>query len=165
MKKLISVIIFAFFQVSTSFADDIGFSTEEECEMNRFYLNAAATIVLPGGDSDMRRLGGGTARCGYYFSDFWAVEAEIASLENNVGFAGAVLWHWWGYERFDPFFTFGAKGWTGRGNSQIGPKIGTGCFYHLTDSWALRFDADFTLDLESDNETIYTVSAGFQYSF
>ena len=83
MKKLISVIIFAFFQVSTSFADDIGFSTEEECEMNRFYLSAAATIVLPGGGSDMRRLGGGTARCGYYFSDFWAVEAEIASLENK----------------------------------------------------------------------------------
>ena len=134
-------------------------------DFERWYAGARAVAVIPQGGGEMRNLCGAGAYLGYYVDDFLTVEVSAAWLENTAGLSVKGLWHWWGYEKFDPFFTFGAKGWTGRGNSQIGPKIGTGCFYHLTDSWALRFDADFTLDLESDNETIYTVSAGFQYSF
>ncbi len=151
--------------VSVRAADDAGFSGVEECEMNRRYAGAGATMVLPGGGSDLRRLSGASARFGYYFAEFWAVEAEIASLEDYAGLSADVLWHWWGYERLDPFFTFGVKGWIGRGDDQFGPKLGTGCFYHLTDSWSLRFDADVTMGLETETETVYTVSAGFQYSF
>jgi hypothetical protein len=40
-----------------------------------------------------------------------------------------------------------------------------GAFYYLTDSWALRFDADVTLGLDTDVETAFTLSAGLQYSF
>jgi hypothetical protein len=122
-------------------------------------------LLLPGGGSDMRRLGGAAARSGYYLTEFWAVEAEAAALENSAGLSAAALWHWWGYERLDPFFTFGAKGWIGRGEGQVGPKIGLGSFYHLTDSWSLRFDADFTLGIEEETEALYTASAGLQYTF
>ena len=168
MKNLIATLVLALavsFSASARAADDAAFSDVEECAMNRWYAGAQATMVLPGGDSDLRRLGGAAVRLGYYFAEFWAAEAEIASVENYAGLSADVLWHWWGYERFDPFFTFGVKGWIGHGDDRFGPKLGTGCFYHLTDSWSLRFDADFTLGLETETETVYTVSAGFQYSF
>lgn len=168
MKNKTAVLIFSLALVaslSLRAAEDDAFSDVEECEMNRRYVGAGATMVLPGGDADIRRLGGASVKCGYYFAEFWAAEAEIASLENYAGLSAAVLWHWWGYERFDPFFTFGVKGRIGHGDDQFGTKFGTGCFYHLTDSWSLRFDADVTLGLETETETVYTVSAGFQYSF
>ena len=166
MKNTIAVLFLSLAaSVSVRAADDAGFSGVEECEMNRRYAGAGATMVLPGGGSDLRRLSGASARFGYYFAEFWAVETEIASLEDYAGLSTDVLWHWWGYERFDPFFTFGVKGWIGRGDDQFGPKLGTGCFYHLTDSWSLRFDADVTMGLETETETVYTVSAGCQYSF
>ena len=166
MKNMVAVLILCLaFSAPARAADDAAFSDVEECEMNLLYVGAGATMVLPGGGADLRRLGGASARCGWYFAEFWAAEAEISSLENYAGLSADVLWHWWGYERFDPFFTFGAKGWIGRGDDQFGPKLGTGCFYHLTDSWSLRFDADFTLGVETETETVCTVSAGFQHSF
>ncbi|MBR4937685.1 MAG: hypothetical protein IKZ22_02280 [Kiritimatiellae bacterium] len=166
MKILIATLVLALAPVfAIRAAEDAGFSGIEECEMNRRYVGAGAMIVLPEGDSDIRRLGGASVRCGYYFAEFWAAEAEVAALENHAGLSLDVLWHWWGYERFDPFFTFGAKGWIGRGGDQFGPELGTGFFYHLTDSWSLRCDADITLGLENETETVYTISAGFQYSF
>lgn len=155
----------ASFSVRAHAADEDTISAIEECEMNRWHVGAGALMVLPGGDADLRRLGGASVRCGYYFAEFWTIEMEIASIENYAGLSTDILWHWWGYERFDPFFTFGAKSWIGCGDDQFGPKFGTGCFYHLTDSWSLRFDADVTLGLETETETIYTISAGFQYSF
>ena len=166
MKNFTLLFAFAFAAMSLSASEkDAGFSAEEECAFDRFYAGSGAMLVLPGGGSRMRRLGGGAARAGYYLAEFWAVEAEAAALENFAGLSAAVLWHWWGYERFDPFFTFGAKGWVGHGDGQLGPKAGLGSFYHLTDSWSLRFDADVTLGLDTEAETVYSVSAGVQRSF
>ena len=166
MKNLILTLSFALaLMPSIVSGQDAGFACEEECPFDRFYVGAGAMLVLPEGGSQMRRLGGAAARGGYYLTEFWSAEAEAASLENFAGLSASVLWHWWGYERLDPFFTFGVKGWIGHGKDQLGPKAGIGSFYHLTDSWSLRFDADATLGLETETETVYSVSAGFQYCF
>lgn len=137
---------------------------EEEGEFDRWYVGVNGTMFFPQGGSRMRRLGGASIRVGYYVSEFWAIEGDAAWVEDVAGLSVDALWHWWGYERFDPFFTFGAKGWIGD-HGQVGPKIGIGAFYHLTDSWSLRFDADATLGLDTECEVDYTISAGVQYSF
>jgi hypothetical protein len=72
------------------------------------------------------------------------------------------LWHWWGYEKFDPFFTFGASGWI---DGEVGPTIGWGTFWHFNDYWSLRFDADATYGLDDADEMVYSVSLGVQCSF
>ena len=166
MKKLFSSIAVALLSISGANATDkADFPETEEIEFARWYVGGSAMMTLPEGDSRMRRLGGGALRAGYYFAEFWAIEAEAAALEDSAGLSTAVLWHWWGYERLDPFFTFGARGWIGNGRGQVGAKAGIGSFYHLTDYWSLRFDADVTLGLDGCTETVYTLSAGVQYSF
>lgn len=139
-------------------------SDAEECGYNRSYVGLAGSLTLPQGGSRLHHIGGATLRGGYYIDEFLAVEGEAAWLENFAGLAADVLWHWWGYERFDPFFTVGARGWIGV-CGQVGPKVGVGTFYHLTDEWSLRLDVDATLGLDTDVEVDYSLSVGLQYSF
>ena len=146
----------------------------EECGFDRWYVGASAEVTLPQGGSRMRHVGGAAIRGGCYMTEDWSVEGEVAWLEDAVGLGADALWHWqgwdgygdlFGYSRFDPFFTVGARGWVGRDCGQVGPKAGIGAFYHLTDSWSLRFDADGTLGLETNCEMLYTLALGVQYSF
>ena len=146
-------------------------SAEEPAESG-WYVGGAAQLVLPQGGSRMRRLGGGAARAGRYFTDSLALECEAAWLEDSAALAARAVWHlhgWeefdmlFGYERLDPFLSAGAKGWIHDG--QIGPSAGLGAFYYLTDDWALRFDAEATLGLDTRVETVYSISAGIQYFF
>ena len=150
----------------------VALADDEASGETGWYTGASAQLVLPQGGSRMHRLGGGAARVGYYFTSSLAFEAEAAWLENVAGLSARALWHlhgWeavnmlFGYERFDPFLTLGARGWIHDG--QVGPSAGLGAFYYLTDSWALRFDADATLGLDTDVETVFSLSAGLQYSF
>ena len=122
----------------------------------------------------MRRVGGAAVRGGYYLTEAWAVECEVAGVENAAGLGVEALGHFqgwslygdlFGYERFDPFVTLGAKGWIGEGGGEVGPKAGLGAFYHLTDRLALRADADATLGLETNCEMLYSIGIGMQYSF
>ncbi len=145
------------------------FGEESFCD---WYAGGAAQIVLPQGGSRMRRLGGGAARAGRYLSESLAVECEAAWLENSCGISARAVWHlhgWrefdmlFGYERFDPFLSAGARGWVHDG--QLGPSAGIGAFYYLTDDCALRFDADATMGLDTDVELAYTLSAGVQWFF
>ena len=138
-----------------------------------WYVGASAQLMLPEGGSRLHHVGGAAVRGGCYLTENWAVEAEAAWLEDLAGLSAAALWHWqgsdfygdlFGYSRFDPFFTVGAKGWLGR-EGQVGPKAGVGAFYHLTDEWSLRLDADATLGLETRCEVDYTLAVGVQYSF
>jgi len=138
-----------------------------------WYAEVLGALTLPEGGSQMHHVGGAAVRCGRYLDDNWALEAEVAWQEDFVGLSVDALWHWqgcdlygdlFGYSRFDPFFTFGARGWIGR-RGQVGPKSGLGAFYHLTDNVALRFDADATLGLETRCEVDYTLEAGVQYAF
>lgn len=133
-----------------------------EYGFDRWYAGAAGTMVLPQGGGAMRRLGGATARIGYYLTESLSVEADAAWLEDCVGLGVQGLWHIYGYERLDPFLTFGARGWV---DGNVGPTAGIGTFYHLTDSWSLRFDAQSTLGLDGGCAMAYTVGAGVQYSF
>ena len=148
---------------------------EEVCDDSRGYVGASAALVLPqGGTARMRRVGGAALRGGWYFSDFFAAEGEVAWLENAAGLAVQGLWHWqdadlygrlFGYSAFDPFFTFGASGWIGHNLGQVGPKIGVGAFWHLADNFSLRADAGAVLGLDSDVAMVYSISAGIQYAF
>ena len=52
-----------------------------------------------------------------------------------------------------------------RSIKKLGPKAGLGAFYHLTDEWSLRADADATLGLETNCEMLYSLSVGVQYAF
>ena len=148
-------------------------AAEDGIESSPWYVGAAAQLMLPEGGSRLRHVGGAAVRGGCYLSENWAVEAEAAWLENLAGLSVQALGHlqgWdvygdlFGYSRFDPFVTLGARGWLGR-EGQVGPKAGLGAFYHLTDDWALRFDADATLGLETRREVDYTLAVGVQYSF
>ena len=145
---------------------------EEDGYAGEWYAGGAAQLVLPQGGSRMRRLGGGAARAGRYLADSLALECEAAWLEDSAALAARAVWHlhgWeefdmlFGYERFDPFLSAGAKGWIHDG--QVGPSAGLGAFYYLTDDWALRFDAEATLGLDTRVETVYSISAGIQYFF
>lgn len=138
------------------------------------YVGLSGSVTLPQGGSRMHRVGGAAIRGGTYLTEDWAVEGEVAWLENFAGLGVQALGHFqgwglygdlFGYSRFDPFMTLGAKGWVGDGCGQVGPKAGLGAFYHLTDSWSLRADADATLGLETNCEMLYSISAGFQYAF
>ena len=144
----------------------------EEPAGSGWYAGGAAQLVLPQGGSRMRRLGGGAARAGRYLTDSLALECEAAWLEDSAGLAARAVWHlhgWeefdmlFGYERLDPFLSAGARGWIHDG--QVGPSAGLGAFYYLTDDWALRFDAEATLGLDTRVETVYSISAGIQYFF
>ena len=135
---------------------------DDEYELDRWYVGASATLVMPQGGGDMRRLGGATARVGYYVTEALAVEADAAWLEDCAGLGVQGLWHIWGYERFDPFLTFGARGWI---DGDLGPVAGLGAFYHLTDNWSLRADAQATLGIDSDCDMVYSLGAGVQYTF
>ena len=146
-------------------------SAEEPAESG-WYAGGAAQLVLPQGGSRMRRLGGGAARAGRYLTDSLALECEAAWLEDSAALAARAVWHlhgWeefdmlFGYERLDPFLSAGARGWVHDG--QVGPSAGLGAFYYLTDDWALRFDAEATLGLDTRVETVYSISAGIQWFF
>ena len=150
------------------------FAAEEEVGFDRWYVGLAGQLMLPQGGSRMHHLGGAAIRGGYYFSENWALEGEAAWLEDAAGLSAVALGHFqgwdlygdlFGYLRFDPFVTLGARGWIGHDCGQVGPKVGLGAFYHLTDEWALRADADATLGLESNCEMLYSLSVGVQYSF
>ena len=136
-------------------------------------VGGAAQLVLPQGGSDCRRKAGGSVRVARYLTDSLALEGEAAWLEDSVGLSLRTLWHlhgWdeydklFGFSRFDPFFTFGAKGWIGSSGA-VGPSAGFGAFWYLTDDWALRADADATLGLDGEVGMAYSIGVGVQYSF
>ncbi len=146
--------------VRASAGDGFG---DEAYEYDRFAVGAAAQIVLPQGGQKMSRRAGAAARVGYYLTEMLAVEGEAAWLEDRAGLAVRGLWHWWGYERFDPFFTFGVRGLLDHG--QAGPLGGIGAFYHIDDHWSLRFDADATLGVETEAGMAYGFAVGIQRTF
>lgn len=138
-----------------------------------FYLGVSAALLLPQGGAEMRRLGGGAVRGGYYFDDdcTYALEAEVGWLENCAALSAQGLVHFrawreydllFGCSQFDPFATCGVKGWI---NGEVGPSAGLGAFWYLDDHWALRGEANAVLGLERGTEMDYTLSLGVQYSF
>ncbi len=137
-----------------------------------WYVEPVAQFVFPQGGGDLRQLSGAAVRFGGNVSDTFSTFYEVAALENQCGLAvrgnwSLQSWDWFGqmfgYERFDPFVSLGVRGWLPHGD--VGPCIGLGFLYYLDDHWAVRVDGDVTLGLESEVETIHSVSAGIQYLF
>lgn len=157
IKSILIAAVASLSVVSSAVEDD-----DDGYELDRLYAGSSATLVIPQGGGDMRRLGGATARVGYYVTEALAVEADAAWLEDCAGLGVQGLWHFWGYERFDPFVTFGARGWI---DGDLGPVAGLGAFYHLTDNWSLRADAQATLGVDCDCNMVYSLGAGVQYTF
>ncbi len=83
------------------------------------------------------------------------------------------LYHFSRYERVDPYLA-GGFGYL-RANSKafcegdeysaVGPRVGVGVMYHLTDRWSLRADARAFMALDQTCEFIYTADAGVAYRF
>ena len=167
-------IILSSLAAAVSFAAVAAAEVEEVSGESGGYVGVAASLTLPQGGPSMRRLGGGALRTGWYLGEFWAVEGEAAWLEDSAGLGVDALLHlqaWslygdlFGYSRFDPFVTAGARGWIGGAAGQVGPAAGVGAFWHLTEDWSLRFDAGATLGVDSRVETVYTLAAGVQRTF
>ena len=162
MKRIVVFVLFAALAAGAT-AGDSGWTA-----------GVSGALTLPEGGSRLRRLGGVALRAGCDVSENVALEGEAAWAEDFASLAAQGLWHlqgaslydyYFGYSRFDPFVTGGVRGWIGRDGGQVGPKLGVGAFYHLTDAWSLRVDADATLGLETNCEMLYSLSAGVQYSF
>jgi len=134
-----------------------------EYDFERNYAAAQASGISGRGGSHMHDSFGPSARIGRYFGDFLAWEAAVQAADGRAGLGVRGLWHWWGYEKFDPFFTFGAEGWFGGGDA--GPCAGWGAFWHFDDNWSFRFDASFMLGVADGATAAFSIAAGFQYSW
>lgn len=155
------------------------------------YVGAAGGLLLPGNGNALSRAAEASVRAGFYASDFLAWEVEGACAPNVSGAGGrealagvAVrgLWHFSGFEafdrlfgceRFDPFATFGAGTRFGARHAfadgarrtATGPVAGLGAFYHLTESLALRVDAQALLACDAPCGMLYSVGVGLQWTF
>lgn len=156
------------------------------------YLGASGGMFLPGSGNSLRRAASVAARGGWYLSDNLALELEGGCVPNAVSshggnatvtaFAARGLFHLtgieefdllFGCERFDPFVTFGAAALFASRHvfaddshrTAIGPTAGVGAFYHLTDSWSLRFDATAAMAVDTPCGMCYGLSLGLQWSF
>jgi opacity protein-like surface antigen len=156
------------------------------------YLGASGGIFLPGNGNSLKRAAMASARGGWYVSDNLAIELEGGSVPNAVSshggnatvtsLAARGLFHLtgidefdklFGCERFDPFVTFGASALFASRHvfaddshrTAIGPTVGAGVFYHLSDSWSLRFDATAAMALDTPCGMAYGLSAGLQWTF
>jgi len=139
------------------------------------YVGLSGALTLPQGGSRMHHVGGAAFTFGAYHSDNCAFEGQIAWLEDACQLGVQEVLHFsglefynrlFGFSQFDPFVTVGCRGWMGNhGVGQVGPKAGIGAFYHLTDRWSLRADADATLGLDSRVEMLYGLGIGLQYTF
>ena len=156
------------------------------------YLGVSGGIFLPGNGSSLKRAATVSARGGWYLSDNLALELEGGAAPNAVfssggnatvtAFSARGLFHLtgieefdllFGCERFDPFVTFGAAALCaarhvfadGSHRTAIGPTAGVGAFYHLTDSWSLRFDATAAMAVDSPCGMAYGLALGLQRSF
>ena len=156
------------------------------------YLGASGGLFLPGNGSLLKRAAMASARGGWYLSDNLALELEGGAAPNAVSsrggnatvtmFAARGLFHLtgieefdklFGCERFDPFVTFGAAALFASRHvfaddshrTAIGPTVGVGAFYHLTDRWSLRFDATAAMAVDTPCGMAYGLSLGLQWSF
>lgn len=155
------------------------------------YLGTGAGLFLPGGGSTLSRAAQVAVRAGWYMDDFIAWEIEGACAPNAssraghaavTGLAARGLFHFAGWEafdklfgceRFDPFLTAGVQTYLssraafadGSHRTGVGPSVGLGAFYYLTDAWAVRADATATLAIGSPCGMDYGLLIGVQYSF
>ena len=166
-------------------------SVEGEADSG-WYVGTSGGMLLPGNGNSLRRAAEIAVRGGHYLSDYLAIELEgvcapsaVSGQGGNAAVSGALLegvchlsgWEafdrLFGCERFDPFVSMGvAARFASRDvfahdahRAAIGPIVGLGAFYHLTDAWSLRGDVRAQLCCDSPCGMLYSVSLGIQYSW
>ena len=90
MKKILLSFIVA---ISLAVAAEPTFDGDEYAmELDRWYAGASAVMALPQGGAHMRRVGGASARAGYYLDEFLSAEFEAAWCEDVAAVSGGFLW-------------------------------------------------------------------------
>ena len=164
---------------------------EVDDDISYGYVGAAGGLLLPGNGNSLKRAALVTARGGWYVDEYLAFEAEalcapnVSSGDGNTAVWGGsvqALWHLSGWEAFDklfgcerfaPFLTCGAQALCAPRHvfaddshrTGIGPTVGVGAFYHLTNNLSLRMEARAALAVDSPCGMTYALLAGLQYSF
>lgn len=131
------------------------------------FLGLSGSLLFP-------HSGGGDLTCGAYLSELTALEAKVGMCENSLHVGADALMHWsawplydrfFGYSAFDPFLTVGVDAYHGRTRQDVGPSLGVGAFYHLTERLDLRADAKAALGLEGDEDVLFSASLALQLNF
>ncbi len=137
-------------------------------------LGAQGFLLLPPGGSSHAPRGGALVSAGVALSDAWSLEAQVGALEKGalLGLEGLFRWtgfdlydRFFGFSPFDPFFSLGAKGTVSSDDGLVGPSCGAGAFYHLTENWSLRAEANAILDVNGSCDVPFLLSCGLTYSF
>ncbi|MBR1871348.1 MAG: hypothetical protein IJ802_05935 [Kiritimatiellae bacterium] len=147
-------------------------------EYEPFYANFRAGMILPGnGLKANKPTATASVSAGWYANDTFAWEGTLSYAPNApealAGVAAGALWHWWGFERLDPFFTFGGAAMCGEAHifsngkhrTSIEPYAGAGTFWHITESISIRAEGTAHIDAASPCGMFYTISAGLQFSW
>lgn len=138
------------------------------------YFDCLASGLLPQGGSSISGGAGVTLRAGTYLTELSALEISLGAQTKSIALGADLLVHaaawslydrFFGYSAFDPFVTLGAKGWIAEKRGTLGPSVGLGAFYHLSDNWSFRCEAEATLGLDRRVEMDYSVSVGLHYAF
>lgn len=160
MRKI--VFVAAVFAMFSALAQSEEFEEGDYFELDRWSFGVASALELPQGGAHFNRKAGLAIRCGYAIDDFWNLEAMGEWCENRYALSAGALWLWWGYERLDPFFTFGLKDWI---KTDWGAYLGIGTFWHIDDHWSLRADITPMLGVEDGCNMIYSFTLGIQRSW
>ncbi len=107
----------------------------------------------------------------YRFSDSWTADLSSlivpyktgSSADYGVGCAAELLYHVTRFGRVDPYLACGAGYYDGA-ELIVGPRVGVGLQYHLTEQLACRVDTRATLSAD-DGAMMVQVGIGLSYTF
>jgi len=185
MKKLVFSMMFCAGLMSTMNA-----AAGEMADQNSWYVSPGIGMMFFEGNQPTDEGLNMVLRLGYDISDHWSTEggmswapnisrnggADNQNGINNQSIEGVFLdglYHFNRFNRLDPYLTVGAGLYRadtrvfcdGDESTIVGPRLGAGVMYHLTDRWSLRADTRAFMPLEGDYEFVYTADAGVAYRF
>lgn len=164
---------------------------ETEGDFSPWSVGVGGNVLLPGNGNSLSRAAQVSLRGGYYLTESFALELEASSVPNAssgdghaslTGLGARGLFHltgWeaydklFGSERFDPFVTVGIQTFLSSRHvfaedshrTAIGPAVGCGALYWLTDLWALRFDFVAVPTLDTPCGMVYGAGVGLHCNF
>lgn len=163
---------------------------QEAYAFDRWHAGTGAGLFLPGNAGSLRRASSVSAWIGYYLTETFALCADLQSVPHAAGGGGATVTgaglsarlhatrfeaydRLFGSERLDPFFSAGLGAlFASRAvfadashRTAMGPYLGIGSFYHLTDRASLCAEARASLACEAPCGMNYSIVLGIQWSF
>ncbi len=184
MKKMVWTMAFCF-----GLAGILSVAADELADAPRWYVSPGVGMMFFEGKQSTDPGVNTVLRLGYDISDHWSAEGGVSWAPNvtddhdsperfgGQSIRGAFmdgLFPFNRFERWDPYLTAGLGFYdannhetfnNGDSDCIMGPRVGIGVMYHLTDNWSLRADTRAFMGLAKDNEFIYTADAGVVYRF